>query len=189
MFLDGEFHKVSADLLQMVCGHRAEVIQVKRDAILKNVKDPVAKIALNKIPPSNTHIFEADAFSSVLEKSGGVRKTFWPPKSENPQKGSSRAYRQPPRSTGAKNFRGPSNGPQMSYYTTGPSRPMYNHYPLSRGGNRNMTSDDHSNNSFRYNERGSFQDRGSKPRGSQRGGKGRATSSHAARSNSKHYEQ
>lgn len=77
-FLKGEFMKVSQDLLQMACGHRAESVEMRRDGILKSVKDPVIKVSLNKIPPSTTHIFEQEAFTSSLEKCGGVRKAFWP---------------------------------------------------------------------------------------------------------------
>ncbi|KAM3966701.1 LOW QUALITY PROTEIN: ATP-binding cassette subfamily C member 4-like [Aphomia sociella] len=37
LFLKGDFHKVSTDLLQMACGHRAEAIEMRRDGILKFV--------------------------------------------------------------------------------------------------------------------------------------------------------
>lgn len=77
-FLKGDFHKVSSDLLQMTCGHRAEVIEMRRDMILKNVRDPLIKATLNKVPPSNTHIFNSEKFTAALEKAGGIRKTFWP---------------------------------------------------------------------------------------------------------------
>lgn len=198
LFLKGDFHTISTDLLQMVCGHRSEIIQVKRDAILKNVKDPVAKVSLNKIPPSTTHIFEADAFSSALEKSGGVRKTFWPPKSNNLQKRSNKAYQ------GTKKFMGPSSGAPIPYYAAGPSRPMYdnnlplsrsvynnnnNNLPLSRGVyHNNVTHDNYQGNTF-GNNGSSFQYRGSRSRGTQRGRRGQAPSGHAPRGQSKRYEQ
>lgn len=83
LFLKGEFHKVSSDLLQMTCGHRAETIEMRRDSILKGVRDPLVKVALNKIPPSNSHIFSSEAFTAALDKAGGVRKAFWPVKQSN----------------------------------------------------------------------------------------------------------
>lgn len=78
IFQKGEFQKVSQDLLQMACGHRAETIEMRRDSILKHIRDPLVKATVNKIPPSNTHIFNSEALTLALEKAGGVRKTFWP---------------------------------------------------------------------------------------------------------------
>lgn len=80
LFVKGEFHKVSTDLLQMACGHRAEAIEMRRDGVLKYARDPLLKASLNKIPPSKTHIFTSEAFTNALEKAGGVRKAFWPVK-------------------------------------------------------------------------------------------------------------
>lgn len=77
-FLKGDFHKVSTDLLQMACGHRAETIEMRRDGILKCVRDPLIKCKLEKIPPSNTHVFEQDALTATIETAGGIRKAFWP---------------------------------------------------------------------------------------------------------------
>lgn len=194
LFLKGEFHKVSSDLLQMVCGHRSEIIQVKRDAILKNVKDPVVKMSLSKIPPSTTHIFEADTFSFALEKAGGVRKAFWPVKSDSFLKRPypNKAYQPSARGTGTKNVMGPSSGAQMPLYAAGPSRPMLNNnLPPSRGVyHNNMTYDSYQNNTLGgKNAGGSFQYRGSRSRGSQRGGRGRAPSGRAPRGQSKRFGQ
>lgn len=78
IFLKGNFHKVSTDLLQMACGHRAENIEMRRDSILKCVRDPLIKCKLNKIPPTDTHLFQAESFTTVIENAGGVKKAFWP---------------------------------------------------------------------------------------------------------------
>ncbi|CAG9137918.1 unnamed protein product [Plutella xylostella] len=43
IFLKGDFFKVTTDALQMVCGHRADIVQQRRDAILKHVKDPLLR--------------------------------------------------------------------------------------------------------------------------------------------------
>lgn len=82
-FLRGDFHKVSTDLLQMACGHRAESIEMRRDGILKCVRDPLVKSKLNKIPPSNTHLFDQEALTAALESAGGLRKAFWPANQHN----------------------------------------------------------------------------------------------------------
>lgn len=188
LFLKGDYHKISTDLIQLVCGHRSEIVEVKRDAILKHVKDPVVKMSLNKIPPSNTHIFEEEAFSAALEKSGGVRKAFWPLKSENSHRGINKAHRRPSRGTGTRKFTTPSSG-AMPCCVSGSSFQLHNSAPPSRGVCSNLSTNQHQfhNNASNENLRGSFQSRGSRPRG-QRGGRGRA-SSHAPRNQSKRYEQ
>ncbi|KOB64587.1 Uncharacterized protein OBRU01_23992, partial [Operophtera brumata] len=77
-FLNGEYYKVSSELLQLVCGHRADVIQMRRDGITNFLRDPLTKVAVRKIPPSCNHLFKAEALTSLLEKAGGVRKAFLP---------------------------------------------------------------------------------------------------------------
>lgn len=178
LFLNGEFHKISSDLLQLVCGHRCEIIQLRRDAIIKQVKDPLVKGILNKIPPSTTHLFESDAFSAALEKVGGVRKAFWMTKSNSLQRSSTRKT-SPPR---GKLPVAPSYGAHD--YTPGPSRPVYNTLAPSKGGYRYEGSQNYiTSQKFR----GSFPNRSSGLRGSKRGGRGR--DSNAQRGNNKHLQQ
>ncbi|XP_063379850.1 uncharacterized protein LOC134666579 [Cydia fagiglandana] len=91
VFLSGDYYKVSEDFLQVICGHRAEVIQMRRNGITKHVKDKLVKSALRKIPPSGTSLFNAEAFTAAIEKYGGVRKCFWPlPKTPASQAGPSK---------------------------------------------------------------------------------------------------
>lgn len=78
IFQKGELQKVTQDLLQMACGHRAETIEMRRDGVLKQIRDPLVTASVNKIPPSDTHIFNPEALTLALEKAGGVRKAFWP---------------------------------------------------------------------------------------------------------------
>lgn len=78
IFVNGDYHKVSVDALQLVCGHRADLIQQRREVVLKQVKDPLIKTTLRKIPPSCSNLFAPEPFTSALEKAGGVRKNFWP---------------------------------------------------------------------------------------------------------------
>ncbi|CAG9560087.1 unnamed protein product [Danaus chrysippus] len=77
IFVTGDFSKISNDALQLVCGHRAEIIQQRRESILASVKDPLHKNTLRSIPPSCQNLFEAEKLSLVLDKAGGVRKVFW----------------------------------------------------------------------------------------------------------------
>lgn len=78
IFTSGEFSKVSADLLQMVCGHRAETIQMRRDSITNAVRDPLVKSSIRKIPPSEVNLFNSEQFVVALDKVGGIKKAFWP---------------------------------------------------------------------------------------------------------------
>lgn len=78
IFSESEYCKTTADAFQIVCGHRAELVQQRRETILSSVKDQHHKLALRKIPPSCNHLFDADKFSSVLDKAGGMNKVFWP---------------------------------------------------------------------------------------------------------------
>lgn len=48
------------------------------DGITNHVRDPLVKAALRKIPPSCHNLFNAESFTSALEKAGGVRRCFWP---------------------------------------------------------------------------------------------------------------
>lgn len=74
LFSEGEYHKASSDLLQLICGHRAETIQMRRDGIFNFVRDPLIKLALRKIPPTNRHIFNTELLTLTLHKAGGVKK-------------------------------------------------------------------------------------------------------------------
>ncbi|KAL0841536.1 hypothetical protein ABMA28_015206 [Loxostege sticticalis] len=76
-FSKGDYQKVSNDLIQMVCGHRADVVEQRRESILASVKDPLIKSSLRKIAPSCKDLFDSDPFTAALEKVGGVRKAFW----------------------------------------------------------------------------------------------------------------
>ncbi|KAI5632407.1 hypothetical protein NE865_14899 [Phthorimaea operculella] len=78
IFIQGGFQKISNDLIQLSCGHRADLIQQRRDNILRSVKDKYFKETLRKIPPSCNNLFQKEHFSAALEKNGGVSKTFWP---------------------------------------------------------------------------------------------------------------
>lgn len=92
IFAKGDYSTISNDLLQMSCGHRADMIQQRRDAILRSVKDKYVKASLRKIPPSSDELFKSDELTSTLDKNGGMSKVFWPTKSQpSTSKGSSTA--------------------------------------------------------------------------------------------------
>ncbi|KAG7303533.1 hypothetical protein JYU34_012062 [Plutella xylostella] len=168
IFLKGDFFKVTTDALQMVCGHRADIVQQRRDAILKHVKDPLVRSTLKKVPPSCTNLFEPQAFTTALEKAGGVRKTFWTHKSNptasaaqagssgnnrRPAQGSAYSYAMPAQGYNAKNSM-PAQG--NTYYppTQGVQRYRPAQGPNSSGNQRGAN---HGNLPFRG--RGGHQNR------------------------------
>ncbi|XP_047991410.1 uncharacterized protein LOC125230322 [Leguminivora glycinivorella] len=120
IFIEGPFNKISVDLLQMACGHRADLIQQRRDGILRYVKDKFTRAAIRKIPPTCEGLFDKGMLSAELEKNGGVAKTLWPLPNQTPkanwpaaQAGPSRA-RQP--------AQGSNNFPNTGYF----GKPMPN---------------------------------------------------------------
>ncbi|CAH2098637.1 unnamed protein product [Euphydryas editha] len=178
LFLNGDFHKTSSDLLQLVCGHRAEIIEMRRESITSKAKDPLVKAALNKIPPSTSYLFDSDLFKSTLEKAGGVRKAFWPLKSEEPKK--SATNRRLSRGQGLHKIV-PSRGTQYGSQDFGYPEQTYTHMhvynnPPSRGGHQSMSNANRANfvnpySNIMPSNRRPFHQRGSRPanRGQTRG--------------------
>lgn len=166
LFSKGNYSKVSSDLLQMVCGHRAEVIQMRRDGITNMVRDPLVKSALRKVPPSSRHLFSQEDFTKALEKAGGVKKAFLPLKSNSgpvSQTGSYKSSRHPPQ--GSAIYPGPSQGPSHGCcaYLAHNSR-QQNYQPSQGYSHNNRPSQGYvQNNSDRrtvHNSRGTFRSRG-----------------------------
>lgn len=63
-------------LVQYICGRRQELIQQRRE--LYKPPNKILKEALYKIPPSETHLFEDEAFKQFVEQVGGIDKLFPP---------------------------------------------------------------------------------------------------------------
>lgn len=120
IFVEGSYNKISSDLLQLVCGHRADTIEQRRDSVLRSVKDKFLRSNLRKIPPTSSHLFNKDAFSNAIEKAGGSGKVFWPSRSTSQKSGWSAAQA------------GPSNSKTQGFQFQGPrgpysNRPSQNH--------------------------------------------------------------
>lgn len=74
---DSKLKTVSKDLIQVVCGRRADIIQQRRDKLLANVKDKFNKTVLRKVPPSCEHLFQASPLADTITKMGGCSKVFY----------------------------------------------------------------------------------------------------------------
>lgn len=75
-----KFRSVSDDILQFVCGHRAESIEMKRNAF----KNEALSIAVPQIHPSTTHLFEVKALSNLLKDNSFPVKVFQGKPSKEP---------------------------------------------------------------------------------------------------------
>lgn len=128
IFIEGSYNKISNHLLQLACGHRADIIEQRRDSILRSVKDKFLRSKLRNIPPTSSFLFKNDAFSDAIEKSGGVGKAFWPIRNSSQKSNWTAAQ------AGTSNTKTPAqgfqfNGPKGPYGRFTQSQPMQNIYP------------------------------------------------------------
>lgn len=71
---ESSFRSLSDDVLQYVCGRRAEVIEQRRRAFTpRNAQ--VASL-LESIPPSSTHLFETDSLADLTKQYGDSFRPF-----------------------------------------------------------------------------------------------------------------
>lgn len=68
------YKTVSHDILQIICGKRAEVLELRRRSILKCLKNKYIRDDVEKIPPSNEYMFNPQGLSTYIQKIGGIDK-------------------------------------------------------------------------------------------------------------------
>lgn len=68
------FKTTSDDLLQYVCGKRAEVIEARRKCFLP--KNGIIEQTVRKIPPSKTHIFDQDQIKEINFQNHGQTSSY-----------------------------------------------------------------------------------------------------------------
>lgn len=64
-------YKNSETAMQIVCGKRAECIEVRRERILKEIVNPNLKATLQSVPPSQEYLFSREALQPVIASLGG----------------------------------------------------------------------------------------------------------------------
>lgn len=71
---DSKFHKVTDQILQYVCGRRADVLSSRRSTY----SSPIVAMdsILQAIPPSATHLFNEDQLTEALRANGGFHRFF-----------------------------------------------------------------------------------------------------------------
>ncbi|XP_026726774.1 uncharacterized protein LOC113493150 [Trichoplusia ni] len=75
---DSTFKTISDQLLQFVCAHRSETIDIRRKAF--KTRNEVLNNALHNIPPSPTHLFEEKQLSTLVKENGGLSAVFSSPR-------------------------------------------------------------------------------------------------------------
>lgn len=73
-----KFSKLSEEIMQMVCGKRAEYIENRRERILSEVPNKNLREGLRKIPPSSKYLFDETQLRSYIQNTGGMDKWVRP---------------------------------------------------------------------------------------------------------------
>lgn len=73
-----KFHKTSEEIMQIVCGKRAEYIETRRDRVLKELPNKNLQEGLRKIPPCNKCLFDEDQLRLYVQHTGGMDKWIRP---------------------------------------------------------------------------------------------------------------
>lgn len=59
-------------ILQVLCGKRAECIEVRRESILSELSNRNLQVALRKVPPSVKHLFDCNSLTPLIQSLGGA---------------------------------------------------------------------------------------------------------------------
>lgn len=70
-----ESYKLSEQTLQILCGKRAECIDIRRKRLISEIPDKSIQAALNNIPPSEEFLFDKTKLVSLIQSLGGPH--FW----------------------------------------------------------------------------------------------------------------
>lgn len=70
---DSPLHNCSEKIMQIICGRRAECIEIRRDRILKEINNPMLKATMKDIPPSAEYLFSRNALQPVIQSLGGTQ--------------------------------------------------------------------------------------------------------------------
>lgn len=75
------YNVVTDDILQIVCGRRADFISTRRDSLLRQIPEEFHREVFIKIPPSMEMLFDDESIQNYLQKIGGVDKLISQPRS------------------------------------------------------------------------------------------------------------
>ncbi|CAH0713757.1 unnamed protein product, partial [Brenthis ino] len=73
-----KFHKISEEIMQLVCGKRVEYFETRRERILSEISNKNLREGLRKIPPSSSFLFDETLLRSYIQNTGGSDKWLQP---------------------------------------------------------------------------------------------------------------
>lgn len=71
---ESNYIKVTDDIVQILCGRRADCVQSRRDILLKRIPEEYHSSALQKIPPNSEFLFDDSMLGTYIQKIGGADK-------------------------------------------------------------------------------------------------------------------
>lgn len=109
---NSDTYKNIEETLQVICGKRAECVEIRRERILKEITNKPIQLALRNIPPSEEHLFEKERLLQLIQSLGGPQTWLSPPackpESKYPIK----------RKQGEAGLTGSSHNPKKSKYSS-----------------------------------------------------------------------
>lgn len=66
-----QMSKMSDQILQIICGKRAETIEARRERLLEELPMKTIQAAARKIPPGVDYLFEKEGLRSLIQSLGG----------------------------------------------------------------------------------------------------------------------
>jgi hypothetical protein len=138
---DSPVHKCSEKKMQIICGRRAECIEIRRERILKEINNINLKTTLRDIPPSTEHLFSRDDLQPVIQSLGGLQiwlnnPTYLKEKNNKSERSStgSKQYRKSTLHTNRNTLEGKNKSNQNNFQKRNRFRPN------KKNGNDNNTS-------------------------------------------------
>lgn len=74
------YNIITDDILQIVCGRRADFISMRRDSLLRQIPEEFHREVLIKIPPSMEMLFDDESLQNYVQKIGGADKLISQPR-------------------------------------------------------------------------------------------------------------
>lgn len=116
---ESEYKNNASDILQVVCGKRAECIEIRRERVLHEIHSKTLQEKIRELPPSMEYLFDKNNLTGLIQSLGGPQLWLHPPtflkekekrhvpKRKEPEPGPSRTWDQTESSYGnsAKRFK------------------------------------------------------------------------------------
>lgn len=132
-------YKLSEQALQIVCGKRAECIEIRRQRLINEIPNKNIQAALSNIPPSEEFLFDKTRLTSLINSLGGPLLWLSQPQSKD-KPNLKRKFKETIPSNSQSNTMS-KNKPYQEYYKK----------PYKKRDYKNKNNDNKKQNSFRNN--------------------------------------